>query len=161
MHPRFAASALAVAVAVGGCGGSSGPGRAHYIAQANQICAQARTQAAPLIQQLAATVSSPTAASERRAAPSVEKLEAIGQSYLAQLRALKEPSADHAAIERFLTPSGQVIDAIGQAASALKSGDTVTALAALQQIQTVAEDANGAARAYGLEQCGSVLTTGG
>ena len=76
---------------------------------------------------------------------------------LAQLQRLKQPSGDHAAIERFLTPLGRVVDAIGKAAVAVGSGQVPAALGLLEQAGPVAEDATAAAQAYGMRQCETVL----
>jgi hypothetical protein len=157
---RRTALILAALVALAGCGGSGGPTKAQYIARADPICASARAQAQPIIAQLAAAAGSLDAASARRLAPAVSRLHSVGVSYLARLRALQQPSGDRAAIDDFLRPSAQVVDAVGTAASALAAGDTVRALAQLQQIQPLALDANAAEQRYGLRQCGSVLSVG-
>jgi hypothetical protein len=157
---RSTALVLATLAALAGCGSSSGPTKAQYIARADPICASARAQAQPIIAQLAGAAGSLNASSARALAPAVSRLHAIGVSYLSRLRALRQPSGDHAAIDGFLRPSAQVVDAVGTAATALAGGDSVRALAQLQQIQPPALDANSAAERYGLRQCGSVLSVG-
>lgn len=158
------AVAVSGLLALAGCGGSSGPSKAQYVAKADAICTTAHTQTAPLIQQVAAAGASlasggaGAASGARRLASVVQRLHDVAAAGLAQLRALRQPSGDHAAIERFLTPLASVVDAIGQAATALGSGQAPQALALLQQVAPVAQQVASAAQAYGLTQCGSVVS---
>jgi hypothetical protein len=157
---RGAACLVAVvgALAIAGCGGSSGPSKSQYIAQADAICQAALARTAPLIKQVGAAAISLTPASARRLAPVVQRLHTVGASYLARLRALKQPSGDHDAIDAFLTPAGHVVDALGRAAVPLSSGQPPAALAILQQAAPEAQTATAAAQAYGFHQCGSILS---
>ena len=98
------------------------------------------------------------ASSARRLAKVVQRLHAVAADGLAKLQALRQPSGDHAAIERFLTPLATVVDAIGQAAAALRSGQAPEALALLQRAQPVSQQVTGAAQAHGLRQCESVVS---
>lgn len=103
---------------------------------------------------------SPTVKQAREAAASVEKLHALGTDYVSKLRALEQPSGDKKAIDAFLTPTGRVVDALGDAATALKAGAVVDALAALQRATPLDAQAKRAAGAYGFKQCGSVVSPG-
>jgi hypothetical protein len=160
------ASVIAAATAGGlliltGCGGSGGPSKSQYIAKADAVCATAHTQTAPLIGQVAAagaSLASGAAGAARRLAAAVQRLHEVAAGGLAQLRALRQPSGDHAAIERFLTPLASVVDAIGQAATVLGSGQAPQALGLLQQVQPVARQVTSAAQAYGLRECGSLFS---
>ncbi|MFI4985493.1 MAG: hypothetical protein ACHP93_04140 [Solirubrobacterales bacterium] len=155
------AGAVGGLLVLAGCGGSSGPSKAQYVAKADAICTTAHTQTAPLIQQVTAagaSLASGGAPSARRLATVVRRLHDVAASGLARLRALRQPSGDHAAIERFLAPLASVVDAIGQAATALGSGQAPQALGLLQQVQPVAQQVTSAAQTYGLQQCGSVLS---
>lgn len=146
-------------LALAGCG-SSGPSKSHYTSEADAICKSAQAQTAPLIKQIAAegaSLVSGGAASARRLATAVERLRTIAASDLAQLQALKQPSGDHAAIERFLTPLASVVGTIGQAASTLSAGQGPQALGLLEQVQPVAQQVTSAAQAYGVQPCGSIL----
>jgi hypothetical protein len=154
------AVAVSGLLALAGCGGGGGPSKSQYIARADAICQAAQSQTAPLIQQITAagaSLVSGGAPSARRLATAVQRLHDVAAGSLAQLRALRQPSGDHGAIERFLTPLASVVDAIGQAATALGSGQAPQALALLQQVQPVAQQVASAAQVYGLRQCGSVV----
>ncbi len=163
--PRRAVALALVAglIALAGCGGggSSHADRAQYIAKADAICQAAKKQTGPLIQQLsaeAAGLTSGSAASASKAAGIVEQLHTIAAADLAQLRALKQPSGDHAAIAKFLDPLGSLLNSLNQAASVLRSGQVPQALALLQQAQPTAQQVTTAAQQYGLKQCGTVLS---
>lgn len=152
---------LSCLLALAGCGGGGGPSKSQYIAKADAICHAAQTQTAPLVQQVSATgaaLATGGAGSAQRLATTVQRLHDVAAGSLAQLRALRQPSGDHAAIERFLTPLASVVDAMRQAAAALGSGQAPQAFALLQQLQPVAHQVTNAAQAYGLRQCGSVLS---
>lgn len=160
MRVTAVALILGGTLALAGCGGTSGPSKETYIARADRICASAKTAAAPLVGRLATAAGSLSGPRVRKLAPAVQGLHGIGMRYVGQLRSLEQPSGDRAAIERFLDPTKSVVDAIGVAGAALAQGDSVRALSVLQQIQSTAQQANDAARAYGFHECGSVLTAG-
>jgi hypothetical protein len=156
---KHAAVMLAAAALAAGCGGSGGVSKADYVSKADAICLSAQSQAGPLVAQLV-TVGSVTPASARGLAPAVRSLQAIGASYLAQLRKLQLPSGDHTMVDSYLSSSSQVVGALGGAADALGGGRPAVALALLGQMRPVAQRANAAARAYGLQRCASVLPVG-
>jgi hypothetical protein len=156
----FALLAIGGVLGLSGCGGSSGPSKSAYIAKANAICQTAHSQTTPLIKQvtsLAGSLSSGSSSAPQRLAGTLSRLHTVAAGYLAQLQRLKQPSGDHAAIERFLTPLAQVVDAIGKAAVAIGSGQVPAALGLLEQASPVAQDATAAAHAYGMHQCETVL----
>lgn len=156
----FAWLAISGLLALSGCGGGAGPGKSAYIAKANAICQRASSQTAPLIKQvtsLAGSLTSGSSSAAQRLAGTLGRLHTAAAGSLAQLQRLKQPSGDHAAIERFLTPLGRVVDAIGKAAVAVGSGQVPAALGLLEQAGPVAEDATAAAQAYGMRQCETVL----
>jgi hypothetical protein len=160
----ISAVALSSLLALAGCGGSSGPSKSQYVAKADGICKAAQTQTAPLINEVAAGAASLVsggARSARQLATVLERLHSLAAGSLAQLRALRQPSGDHAAIERFLTPFASEVDAIGQAATALDGGQAPQALAHLEQVQPTAQQVTSAAQAYGLRQCASVISAVG
>jgi hypothetical protein len=111
-------------------------------------------QAGDLARGIADLGSSSTA---RQLAATLSRLHTVAADYLAQLQRLKQPSGDHAAINRFLTPLGQIVDAIGKAAVAIGNGQAPAAIGLLEQAGPVAQDATDAARAYGMRQCETVL----
>lgn len=162
---RSAAALLGISLSVAACGGSShrpdSAARARYDARANAICGAARSQTSPLINKIVAAepalVSGATGAAQR-VAPTVTQLHNIATASLAQLTAIPQPAGDHAAIESFLAPLGRLVGGIGQAAGALAHGQSAQAFALIQQAQPDAQQVRSAAAAYGLNQCGSVVS---
>ncbi len=156
-----AALVVGLAVALAGCGSSSSSSaKARYMSKAEAVCKAARAQTGPLIDDLtaaAASVVTGGAAPARRLAGDLERLHAVGAGYLAQLKQLKQPSGDHAAIQRFLTPFTKIVDELGAAASAVAAGRLPQAMALLQHAGPVAQAASSGAQAYGLSQCAEVL----
>jgi hypothetical protein len=160
----IAAVVAGAGLALAGCGGSSGVSKSQYIAKADTICKATQAKTAPLINQIAAagvSLLSGSATRARQVAAVVQKLRTVAAGALAQLRALAQPSGDHAAIEKFLTPLSNVVDTIGTAGTALSNGQAVQALGALQGLQTVAGQLASAAKAYGLHTCQSVVALSG
>jgi len=167
--PRTSALALALAAllafALGGCGSghsttTSGPTRAQYVARANAICEAVRAKTTPLISELQSSVAgilTGEKTAETRDATVVAQLHTYASQSLAQLEALPQPAADHAAIERFLTPLEAVVTAIGHAHTSLVTGQAAQAVATVTQIQPTAQAVTSAAHAYGLTECASVL----
>jgi Tfp pilus assembly protein PilP len=154
----FAVSGL---LALSGCGGSSAPSKSQYVAKADAICSVAHNKTAPLIGQViaaGASLASGNAKSARQLAPVVQRLHAAAAAALAQLQALRQPSGEHAAIERFLTPLASIVEAIGKATTAMSSGQAPQALGLLAQVQPVTQQATSAAQAYGVPQCGTVVS---
>ena len=153
----------AAALALAACGGSSGPSKADYSAKANTICKSVVTQTAPLINQLKGSITSLVTgggAGVKAAATGVARLHTIAAADLAKLKALAQPSGDHAAIQKFLTPLTSVVKAIGQAASSLAKGSVTGALLLLQQVQPLVGQVTSAAHAYGLGKCSQILALG-
>jgi len=164
-NPRPLAAALAVVVVLAGCGAShstttSGPTRAEYVAHANAICEAVRAKTTPLISELQSSVAgilTGEKSAETKDATVVAQLHTYASQSLAQLEALPQPAADHAAIERFLAPLEAVVAAIGHAHTSLVTGQAAQAVATVTQIQPTAQAVTSAAHAYGLTQCASVL----
>ena len=154
---------LLLALAVAACGGStkSGPTKAEYVAKLDAICKTAAEKTAPLLKQLEAdapAILSGNASRGREVAPVVQHLHEYGVSILSQLRALKQPKGEKAAIERFLSPLTNVVSAAGAAATSLSSGQVTGTLGLLEQVETQAGQAGSAATAYGAGPCGSVVS---
>ncbi|HET8980919.1 MAG TPA: hypothetical protein VFN87_22390 [Solirubrobacteraceae bacterium] len=152
----------AIALAPAGCGAAANPGptRAQYVTKANAICAAAATQIVPLVKRIkteGATLVAGGAATPQRLAGDLRQLHTAAAGDLAQLRGLKQPKADHAAIGRFLTPLSSFVDAIDKAAGLVASGDLPQALALLGQTATVEQQAAQNAHAYGLLRCEALL----
>jgi hypothetical protein len=163
--------AAVAALALAGCGGggasttttAGGPTRAHYLAQANAICAAARLQTAPLIARVKRSLSVAAlltggASLVRTLGRIVSQLQADAAAGLAKLRALPQPAADHAAIEAFLEPLGKLIGYIRQAAALLLKAEPLNAYAVLQPATPTSSQVKSAARTFGADQCGAVLS---
>lgn len=169
---RLLAAVLAAGLlALAGCGGGassnarSAPSKARYSAGAEAICRGAAAQTKPLIERLTAAAApssapaSAIAAGEARAlAGIVRRLHAIAGSSLARLRALRRPSAAHAAIARFLNAYARVAAALGRASAAAGAGRLEQAVSQLGRAASAAQQLRAAADAYGLTACGTVLT---
>jgi len=151
--------ALLAVLALAGCG-SSAPTKAQYVAKADAICATESAKTAPLIREVtvaASALGTGSANGVPKLASAVSELHDVTATYLAQLQKLEQPSGDHAAIERFLTPFAGVESAIGQAATALHAGQAQKAVGLLVKVQPTAARATSGAREYGLAQCATVL----
>jgi len=156
------ATAFAVLSACGGGGKSSnstsGPTHAQFVASANRICATAERQTVPLIAKVkSGGIGAVLSGDAAKLAPPVTRLHDIAAANLAKLRALTQPAADRAAIERFLRPLATVVADIGAAARDLAKGQGLDAYALIQQARPVAARVSSAARSYGVPQCGAVL----
>ena len=154
--------AIAVGVVLGVTlsGGTSGPTKAQYVVKADAICKTAKTRTTPLIREIAASVASLEGGSGnvQALATLVDRLHTEAAADLARLRALAQPSGDHAAIERFLQPLTSVVDAMGKAVSALRGGQPLQAVGLLQQMQSTAQQFTSAAQGYGVTQCSQLLS---
>jgi len=168
--PRFRAFVIVIALAAIAGGvvlgvtlstGSSGPTKAQYVGRADAICAAAKAQTTSEIKQIAASaasLASGSQASAQKLATLLQQLHTATAADLARLRALAQPSGDHAAIERFLKPLGSVVHALSEAASALRGSQPLQALGLLEQLQPTAQQLTSAARAYGLGACSQLLS---
>jgi len=155
--------AIVVGVALGVTlsGGSSGLTKAQYTAKADALCKSATSQTTPLIKQvvpLAASLATGATASAQKLASLLGQLHTVTAAGLARLRALAQPSSDHAAINRFLKPLTSVVDAIATAVSMLRGSNPAQALGELEQLQPTAGQVTSAAHAYGLAQCGQLFS---
>lgn len=148
----------AASLALAGCG-ASGPTRSQYRARAEAICQPARAQVTPLIQQVASALAAPggVRSSQEQLAAALQDLYGVAASYLARLEGLKQPSGDHAAIERFLESLSEVVAGIGRAGAMVRGGAVSPAIRQLLELEPTQQEANTAAQAYGLTECAAVL----
>lgn len=112
-----------------GCGASSGPTRAGFLAQANGVCQRANGQ-------VAAAGQAKTPADVMREGPVVI---AIEQRALAQLRAIQPPSSLRADYRQLLGDLGQLTVHVGELLAAARAQSTAAAnqaAVASEQIQT-------------------------
>ena len=165
--PRRRARAFALllaAAALAGCGGGGsaahGPARAAYIAKADGICRSAHAQTNELISKIKALA--PTLLiGGTAAAPSapglVAQLRVVAAADLARLRALTQPSGDHAAIAKFLNPLASIVSALGKALADLRAGRAIDAAALFSDAIPTAQTVRSAASSYGFKNCPSLL----
>jgi hypothetical protein len=162
-RPRARTLALLAAAALAGCGGSSapnGPSRAQYIAKADAICRSAATQTNHLItqiKQLAPKLLLGGTAAAPSAPGLVAQLHRVAAADLARLRALTEPSGDHATIEKFLGPLSSIVSAMGKAQADLAAGHTIDAAALFSNAIPTAQSVRSAASVYGFKACPNLL----
>ena len=165
--PRRRACALALllsAAALAGCGGggstSHGPTRAAYIAKADGICRSAHAETNQLISKikaLAPTLLIGGTAAAPSAPDLVAQLHTVAAADLSRLRALAQPSADHAAIAKFLDPLASVVSALRKALADLRAGHAIDAAALFSNAIPTAQSVRSAASAYGFKDCPSLL----
>jgi hypothetical protein len=140
--------------------GSSSPTPAQYAAKADAICASARTQTGPLVQQLATdaqSLSSGGQAAEQRLTGALQSLHGTASEALGKLRKLQRPSSGVQPVERFLASLGTVVTALERSAGDAAAGRPERALAALGQSAPVAGQLAEAARQAGMRQCPTML----
>ena len=141
--------ALAGAVALAGCGGSSSGGsdkalsKDEFVSQANAICAKANKAIKDLGQP-----SSPD-----QLADFTEKAYAASKEQVAALKALTPPSADSATITALWATYDQLLGAEQDVVDAAKDGDASAMEAVIDANTKLDEQASAAARAYGLTEC--------
>lgn len=156
----LAVLALCSPLGLAGCAVSR-PTKAQYTVKAGAVCHTASAESAPLIERLASVGKSlkpgGQTAATRTLTGVLQELHAAASSSLAELRALEQPAAGHAAIARFLTPFATVVGALGQAQAAAGAGKPKQALAQLEQTATASAQMTAAAKAYGMTQCETVL----
>lgn len=136
--------------------------KADYVAQANAICASARTQTGRLLGEVesatTAALKAPSASGARQLVGLIDQLHGAALTVLGRLEKIKQPAGDHAAIEQFLTPLSRAIAGLGQAVRAITAGHATQALGTLLQLQSSTPQLASAAQAYGLTQCEGVLS---
>jgi hypothetical protein len=157
---RALAAVLASALLAAGCG-SSGPTKAQYTASANASCRTASAQTVPLVRKLsaaAAALNSGNQAAAREAAGALQELHTATGATLTKLRALQQPSAGHATLERYLSALAGVTAALGRSATTAATGQLQQALAQLQAAAPAGQQMVTAAGAYGLTRCATLFT---
>lgn len=166
MPPRSARALalLLTAAAIAGCGGggsaSHGPTRAAYIAKADAICRSAQAQTNQLISKikaLAPTLLIGGTAAAPAAPGLVAALHSVAAADLARLRALAQPSGDHAAIAKFLDPLASIVSALGKALADLRAAHAIDAAALFSDAIPTAATVRSAAVSYGFKDCPKLL----
>jgi hypothetical protein len=138
------------AVGLAGCGSDAGgSARADYIARADAICTPAQAAVGKL------EAAKPTGMAEVIA--NFESAVATEKKMLVDLRALKAPAADAAALNAIYAQVDVQVVVAEKALAALKAGDVAGMQADLKDPVAVAagKDTVAKARAFGLLVCGS------
>ena len=144
---RASAIACAVAIALGGCGGTyHGLSKAEFVKQGNAICRATQVK-----------LDAAGAAERATSLAGVQKLyrdefAVILRAEIAQLRALSPPKADRQKVSEMLDEFSTGVDQLVASVTAAKS---VAELATLSEPSAVAKAAARTARSYGLSSCGN------
>jgi hypothetical protein len=148
---RSSAVALAVVLAASGCFGgggasstTSGPTRAQFIARAVAVCNRYQHQIGVL----------PQVSDLPGLAVAADRAVALQRRELHDLRTLKPPLAERAAVGRLLRSLQLSIDAGSRLSAAAASGDRAAVLAATQSLTARLLDTNRLAQPFGLGTCG-------
>jgi hypothetical protein len=150
---RGATALAALALLAPACGGDEGPSPEAYRQQANDICAEARQETAPVAERLARQARGLDAAGAPAAGETARELERLASRQVERLSALERPGDDTEEIEAFLGPAERLVQSLGRAAQALERREMVAAIAVVQEAQGLAREAEAAAADYGLDRC--------
>jgi hypothetical protein len=138
----LAVSALAFAVAIAGCGGSSsGVTPASYRARVNNICARANAKITAL------------PASTNNSVAGLNEQIAIAKSALTQIKAIAPPSSMSAGVRKWVGVSAQQAADADQVISALKAGKTSQAGSLAAKGAALNSPVNAEAKSLGLPSC--------
>ena len=140
-----------LAALLAGCG--SKYTKSDFVARADGICTNAVREIRSLNPPSAATGQGLRALSQY-----LDKLLPIVQSEASQIRALKRPSGDHAALDRYLSAQAEVVAEYRRLASAAKRGDAQGVADAEAKLQ--ASPVAALAAQYGLRDCATPGGTG-
>lgn len=138
---RIVGVALFVSLLLAACGGG-GLSKEEYIAQADEICAEAEQRVAE----------APQPTDPAQAESYANELEAITEGYIAELRELEPPEDDAEEIEQLITMIEQAGLNIVQAIRTQSSSGSPAE--AYSEALHLAEEANEQAEEYGFESCG-------
>jgi hypothetical protein len=144
--------AIALSLAVAGCGGGDdggggGPSKAEFIEEADAICAAAAEQAEPVI---AESLPNPENPSPDQILDAVQAVIPIQRDTVARVAELERPEGDEDEIQEFVDKAEAGLD------EAEKIQDPQAAVAVLQAADTPQDpfyEANQAAEQYGFRDC--------
>ena len=154
---RTACLPLAVAVVVlfAGCG-SSGPSKASYIQKADVICANgdAQIQSVPKPQ-----LTGSSAQILKNLSTYVDQVLPVAQGVIAKLKALKQPSTDHAVLTRYFASLDDAVVKLRTLSAAARTGNAKAVQAGATALSSTKPDV--LARQYGFKRCGGTGGAGG
>ncbi len=147
LRARTSAVACAVAIALGGCGGTyQGLSKAEFVKQGNAICRATQVK----LDAAGSTGSATSLAGLKKLYRDV--FAAILRAEITQLRALRPPKADRQKVSEMLDEFSTGVEQLVASVSAAKS---VAELATLSEPPAAAKAAARTARSYGLSSCGN------
>lgn len=155
--PTFSvAAALAVTGLFAGCGGSSSPSKASYIQKADAICASgdAQIQSVPKPQ-----LTGSSAEILKNLSTYVDQVLPVAQGVITKLKALPQPSSDHAALTRYFASLDDAVVKLRTLSAAARSGNTKAVQAGASALGSSQPDT--LARQYGFKRCGGAGGAGG
>ncbi len=146
LRPTSAGAVALAALAAAGCGSSAPKTLTHQqlVQQADAICARASTQ----VKQIKV----PTTLNSAEIAGFLGKIGPLATQVQQQLSALKPPSSDNTAYQRYLGDLSAAAASIGQLQTAAQQGNKQQVASALSMLQ--ANRANADAKSIGLTSCG-------
>jgi hypothetical protein len=137
--------AVAVALALAGCGG---PSEEEFVAQADQVCRQAQAQASRVRRPAVNAGSGQTVAYIRR-------LAALSRREFVHLSALEPPERLKPRFDAFLASGRQGARLLDQLADTTRTGDLAASERVVRELEALTSRANRQALAVGLRRCGS------
>ena len=140
--PRIVALGISAFLCLAAC--SSGPSKEDYIAQADEICAEAGAAGEAL----------GIPENEREFNENVEEATQITLDAIAQLRRLEPPEEDAEVIETIYNNMEEAVAYIPQIQEASNRGDAEAMGELNQQLAHAATTAEELARRYGFKECG-------
>ena len=149
---------ILAAVGIGACGGSDDGGsdepltKDEYIAQADQICADATAEN----ESLEAEFSSAYDAGDfEAAADSLAEANDGLQSAFDEVEALEPPEEDQATIDEWLSLSQEQLDQGSEVVDAVRSGDQAAIDEVIGESDDLQQRSDAIADEYGMTDCGS------
>lgn len=156
MKPLRLAIACAVCVLGLSACGSSGTSKADYVKQADAICAKGDAQIKavpmPLLTGAPATIL-------KNLGTYVDRVLPVAQHVIGQLKALKQPSADKAVLQRYYAALDDAVARLGKLSVAAHQGDAKAVQSGAQALNSAQPDT--LARQYGFKRCGGTGGTTG
>jgi hypothetical protein len=153
---RIFSLTLCVAVLAGcGSGGSSGPSKASYVSQADAICSRGdvQIQSVPKPQ-----LTGSSAQILKNLGSYVDQVLPLAQNVITRLKALKQPSSDHALLQRYFASLDDAVAKLHTLSTAARAGDAKGVQAGANALSSTQPDT--LARQYGFKRCGGTGGTG-
>lgn len=149
MRGAAAVMALAVAVALTGCGNGGPLTRREFARDVARICERANTRVE--------RIDVPTIATPHHAAVAFGRIEMTQRTALLELRRLEPPKDVAAEVATWLAVLDQMLDEVAVAAQALRGGEVLSALETAARAMTLDERGRQLARALRVQPCRLVV----